>query len=175
MTSALELRHYSHGDLPEIRQTLLDVHADVHADQMSDDGFRQKFPWFVDHWGGHPEFSCVIAYDGNEVVGFAYGAPGTEGREWWREHLDPVPEKSRTFHFSELMVRERWRKTGTSERLHRALMDAREADLAALLVDVTHPKVQALYESWGYRKVGERQPFPDSPVFAVMLVGLPLP
>lgn len=75
MTSALELRHYSHGDLPEIRQTLLDVHADVHADQMSDDEFRQKFPWFVDHWGGHPEFSCVIAYDGDEVVGFAYGAP----------------------------------------------------------------------------------------------------
>lgn len=73
------------------------------------------------------------------------------------------------------MVRERWRKTGTSARLHRALMDATEADLAALLVDVTHPKVQALYESWGYRKVGERQPFPDSPVFALMLVGLPLP
>ncbi|MGW8557649.1 N-acetyltransferase family protein [Streptomyces tubercidicus] len=174
MTSALELRHYGHGDLPEIRQTLLDVHADVHADQISDDEFRQKFPWFVDHWGGHPEFSCVIAYDGEEVVGFAYGAPGTEGREWWREHLDAAPEKSRTFHFSELMVRERWRKTGTSERLHRALMNAKGADLAVLLVDVTHPKVQALYESWGYRKVGERQPFPDSPVFAVMLVDLPL-
>lgn len=174
MTSALELRHYSHGDLPEIRQTLLDVHDDVYKAEKKDE-FDQKFPWFVDHWGGHPEFSCVIAYDGTEVVGFAYGAPGTEGREWWREHLDPAPEKSRTFHFSELMVRERWRKTGTSERLHRALMDAREADLAALLVDVTHPKVQALYESWGYRKVGERQPFPDSPVFALMLVGLPLP
>ncbi len=34
--------------------------------------------------------------------------------------------------------------------------------------------VQALYESWGYRKVGERQPFPDSPVYAVMLADLPL-
>jgi len=175
MASALELRHYGHGDLPEIRQTLLDVHADVYADQMSDEEFRKKFPWFVDHWGGHPEFSCVIAYEGDEVVGFAYGAPGREGREWWREHLDPAPEKSRTFHFSELMVRERWRKTGASERLHRALMGAGGADLGALLVDVTHPRVQALYESWGYRKVGEDQPFPDSPVFAVMLVGLPLP
>ncbi|WP_414504686.1 GNAT family N-acetyltransferase [Streptomyces sp. NEAU-L66] len=174
MTSALKLRHYSHGDLPEIRQTLLDVHDDVYKEEMEEE-FNQRFPWFVDHWGGHPEFSCVIAYDGNEVVGFAYGAPGTEGREWWREHLDRAPEKSRTFHFSELMVRERWRKTGTSERLHRALMGTGDADLAALLVDVTHPRVQALYESWGYRKVGERQPFPDSPVFAVMLVGLPLP
>ncbi|AXK36536.1 N-acetyltransferase [Streptomyces armeniacus] len=174
MTSTLELRQYTHDDLSEIRQTLLDVHDDVYAAQM-DDEFNQKFPWFVDHWGGHPQFSCMIAYEGDKAVGFAYGAPGTEGREWWREHLDPAPEKTRTFHFSELMVRERWRKTGTAEKLHRALMAPRDEDLAALLVDVTHPRVQALYESWGYRKVGERHPFPDSPVFALMLVDLPLP
>ncbi|MCX2971729.1 MULTISPECIES: GNAT family N-acetyltransferase [Streptomyces] len=174
MTPALELRHYGHDDLPSIRQTLIDVHADVHADRIREDEFRQKFPWFVDHWGGHPGFSCVIAYDGDEVVGFAYGAPGAEGREWWRDHLAPAPEKSSTFHFSELMVREPWRKTGAADRLHRALMDARHDDLAALLVDVTHPKVQALYESWGYRKIGEDQPFPDSPVYAVMIASLPI-
>ena len=67
-----------------IRQTLIGVHAELHADRMADDDFRQKFPWFVDHWGGNPGFSCVIAYDGADVVGFAYGAPGAGGREWWR-------------------------------------------------------------------------------------------
>jgi GNAT superfamily N-acetyltransferase len=174
MTPALELRHYGHDDLSEIRQTLIDVHADVHAARMADDEFRQKFPWFVDHWGGNPGFSCVIGYEGDEAVGFAYGAPGAEGREWWREHLDPAPEKARTFHFSELMVRERWRKTGMSEQLHRALMDAQDQDLAVLLVDRTHPKVEDLYRSWGYRKVGEDQPFPDSPTYAVMVAELPL-
>ncbi|MEU2792182.1 GNAT family N-acetyltransferase [Streptomyces sp. NPDC007100] len=174
MTPTPELRFFTHDDLPEIRQTLVDVHADVHAARMADDEFRQKFPWFVDHWGGNPGFSCVIAYDGGEAMGFAYGAPGAPGREWWRGHLEPVPEKNRTFHFSELMVRERWRKTGAAERLHRALMGARSEDLAALLVDTTHPRVQALYGSWGYRKVGEDQPFPDSPVYAVMIAMLPL-
>jgi GNAT superfamily N-acetyltransferase len=171
---ALELRHYGHDDLPEIRQTLIDVQRDVYADVIEDDEFRQKFPWFVDHWGGNPGFSCVIAYNGDEPVGFAYGAPGAKGREWWRGHLDPAPEKSRTFHFSELQVRAPWRGNGVSERLHRALMGAQDDDLAVLLVDVTRPKVQALYESWGYRKVGEDQPFPDSPVYAVMLAELPL-
>ncbi|GGL85754.1 hypothetical protein GCM10010095_83220 [Streptomyces anthocyanicus] len=29
--------------------------------------------------------------------------------------------------------------------------------------------VQAVYEAWGYRKIGDQQPFPDSPVFSVML------
>ncbi|MGW4887452.1 N-acetyltransferase family protein [Streptomyces murinus] len=173
-TPALELRHYGHDDLPEIRQTLIDVQRDVYADVIEDDEFHQKFPWFVDHWGGNPSFSCVIAYEGDEPVGFAYGAPGAEGREWWRERLNPAPEKSRTFHFSELQVRPPWRGKGVSERLHRGLMDAQDDDLAVLLVDVTHPKVQALYESWGYRKIGEDQPFPDSPVYAVMLVDLPL-
>jgi hypothetical protein len=63
---------------------------------------------------------------------------------------------------------------GAAERLSRALLDSRDEDLAVLLVDTEHPRVQALYESWGFSKVGERQPFPDSPVYAVMLTELPL-
>ncbi len=39
-----ELRHFSHDDLPDIRQTLIDVHADVHAARMADDEFRRRFP-----------------------------------------------------------------------------------------------------------------------------------
>ncbi|MFI0943604.1 GNAT family N-acetyltransferase [Streptomyces sp. NPDC021020] len=169
---ALDLRHYTHDDLARIRQTILDVHAAAYAGDMTE--FDERFPWFVDHWGGNPGFACVIAYDGDEPVGFAYGAPGTPGREWWRGHLDPAPEKHRTFSYSELAVVPRWRKKGVAELLSRALMDGRDEDLAVLLVDVQHPRVQALYESWGYRKVGERQPFPDSPVYAVMIVELPL-
>jgi ribosomal protein S18 acetylase RimI-like enzyme len=170
--AALDLRNYTHDDLAGIRQTILDIHADAYAGDMTE--FDERFPWFVDHWGGHPDFSCVIAYSGDEPVGFAYGAPANPHREWWREHLDPAPEKDRTFSFSELAVRKKYRKAGAAERLSRALMDGRDEDLAVLLVDVEHPRVQALYESWGYRKVGERQPFPDSPVYAVMLTELPL-
>lgn len=61
------------------------------------------------------------------------------------------------------MVRPAWRKTGTAAALHRALLADRPEHLAAFLVDPDHPKVQALYESWGYRPIGTRQPFPDSP------------
>ncbi|MFJ8935340.1 GNAT family N-acetyltransferase [Streptomyces sp. NPDC102365] len=168
----VDVRRFGHGDLSQIRQVLLDVHADAYAD--STDEFDERFPWFVDHWGGNPDFACVIGYDGDEPVGFAYGAPAEEGREWWREHVEEPPEKSRTFSLSELMVRPRWRKTGTSVVLHRALLAGRDEDLSVLLVDTDTPRVQALYESWGYRKVGQRQPFPDSPMFAVMLTELPL-
>ncbi|MFI0820497.1 GNAT family N-acetyltransferase [Streptomyces sp. NPDC021098] len=163
----LDVRHFTHTDVPEIRQTLIDLHADAQGEAMEDE-FNQRFPWFVDHWGGRPGFSCVIAYDGDKAVGFAYGAPGSPGREWWREHVDPAPEKDRTFSYSELAVSPGWRKQGVAERLTRALMEGRDEDLVVLLVDREHPRVQALYESWGFRKVGEDQPFPDSPVFAVI-------
>ncbi len=168
MTATIELRRYTHDDLDEIRDVLLEVHADAYAAQM-DDPFNQRFPWFVNHWGENPGFSCVVGYDGSEPVGFAYGAPAADGREWWREHLIPAPFDPSTFAVSELMVRVKWRKHGLSEQLHEALLNARNEALAVLLVDTAHPKVQALYESWKYRKVGERQPFPDSPRFAVMV------
>lgn len=160
--SEYRLNRFVHADLAQIRQTLLDVHDDAYAAEM-DDEFHQRFAWFVDHWGGHPGFVCVIAYDGDEPAGFSYGAPSNPGREWWRDYLDPAPNPSTTFAVSELMVIPKWRKTGIAQRLHEALLADRDEALAVLLVDNTHPRVQALYESWHYRKVGERQPFPDSP------------
>ncbi|MEU6621887.1 GNAT family N-acetyltransferase [Streptomyces litmocidini] len=169
--TAVDLRRFTHEDLPAIRQTLLDVHADAYADEM-DNEFVQKFPWFVDYWGSSPRFSCVIGFEGGEPVGFAYGAPATPGREWWREHLAEAPADDSTFSVSELMVRPRWRKTGVAEQLHTALLEGRPEALAVLLVDPGHPKVQSLYEAWGYRRVGSRQPFADSPKFAVMLRAL---
>ncbi|GAA2364631.1 hypothetical protein GCM10010246_66140 [Streptomyces cuspidosporus] len=169
MTAAhVVLRHYTHDDLGAIRQVLLDVHADAYADRM-DEPFVQRFPWFVDHWGGKPGFSCVIGYDGDEPVGFTYGAPADPGREWWRGYLQPVPAETATFSLSELMVRPKWRKTGVSQRLHQTLVASRPETFAVLTVDTKRPKIQALYESWGYRKIGEQQPFPDSPLYAVML------
>ncbi|MDX3746672.1 GNAT family N-acetyltransferase [Streptomyces sp. AK08-02] len=170
----LVVRRFTHADLPKIRQTLIDVHADAYAD-ATDDEFNQRFPWFVDHWGNNSAFDCVIAYDGDEGVAFGYGAPANPYREWWREHLKPAPKEDRTFSFSELAVRTNYRKTGVSELVTGALLEERDEDLVVLLVDTEHPRVQAMYESWGLRKVGERQPFPDSPVYAVMLAELPLP
>lgn len=59
-----------------------------------------------------------------------------------------------------------------ADLLHGALLKERDEDLAVLLVDVSHPKVQGLYETWGYMKAGEQRPFADSPLYAVMVKSL---
>ncbi|MFE6685127.1 GNAT family N-acetyltransferase [Streptomyces sp. NPDC057743] len=175
---SIDLRHFTTttddvDGIDRIRAMLLDVHDDCYAEQL-DDPFhtRERFGWFVNTWSARPGFACVVGYDGGEPVGFAYGAPAVEGHEWWRGFLDPAPTDPWTFALSELMVRPKWRKTGTAQRLHEALLAERPEALAALLVDANHPKVEALYASWGYRKAGNQQPFPDSPNFTVMLRAL---
>ncbi|MGX2994894.1 GNAT family N-acetyltransferase [Streptomyces sp. JNUCC 64] len=170
MTGLIDLRHYIRGSLPDgFKQMLIDVHADAYADAM-DDEFNQRFPWFVDHWSEMEGFTCIVAYDGDEPTGFAYGAPLPAGREWWRSTaFVPNNGYTVTYAVSEVMVRPRWRKQGIAERLHETLLSGRSEHLSVLLVDVAHPDVQGLYESWGYRKTGEQRPFADSPVYAVMV------
>lgn len=152
----------------EVKRVLIDLHALAFGDEMQNP-FHQRFPWFVDHWGSRPGFACVIGYEGQVPVGFAYGAPATTGKEWWAEHWTPEGEDASTFSISELAVGPRWRKTGEGQRLLEQLLDNRPEAIAVLLVDSTHPKVIAKYGEWGYFSVGDQQPFPDSPLYAVMV------
>ncbi|CAM5410743.1 hypothetical protein STANM309S_01225 [Streptomyces tanashiensis] len=59
----------------------------------------------IDHWSCLPGFDCVIAYDGDEPAGYAYGAPAVHEREGWTEYLSPAPDATDTFNLAELMVR----------------------------------------------------------------------
>ncbi|MGX5391699.1 hypothetical protein ACWLMY_07455 [Streptomyces anulatus] len=46
---------------------------------------------------------------------------------------------------------------------------------ATLLVDQNHPKVHALYRSWGWTTLGDLRPrLPGAPLFRAMLLGLPV-
>ncbi|MBB1245824.1 GNAT family N-acetyltransferase [Streptomyces durbertensis] len=173
----MELRMYTREDAAGVREMLLDMHESVHDGGSDRFRARERFAWFVDRWSGKESWSCVIGFDEGEPAGFAYGAAFGRGG-WWKGSERPasIPPMESVFALSELLVVEKWRKTGLSDALHEALVDSRGDDVATLLVDVTHPKVLALYESWGYTKVDEQKPFEDSPVFAVMvkrLVGLP--
>jgi len=180
--TALAIRHYDHRQAAEIRQQLLDVYAEVYAEAARTDPFAtvDRFAQGLDGWSRRPGWTCVVGYDQDQPVGYAYGAPLPPGAPWWGGLLTTVPADvieetgTRTYALSELMVRLPWRKTGTARKLHDALLAGRPEDRATLLVDQEHPKVHALYESWGWRTLGDLRPrIPDAPLFHAMLLDLP--
>ncbi|WP_125262301.1 GNAT family N-acetyltransferase [Streptomyces alboflavus] len=165
----MDLKTYTHQDAAAIRGMLLDMQDAVYDGEADRFRARERFAQFVDMWSSKEGWSCVIGFDEGEPTGFAYGAPFGAGG-WWKGSARPTsvaPEAS-VFALSELKVLKKWRKTGASEELHRALVLTRDEGVATLLVDVTHPKVVSLYERWGYVKVGEQKPYEDSPTFAIM-------
>jgi GNAT superfamily N-acetyltransferase len=89
--------------------------------------------------------------------------------------LDPLPEDfteetgERTLALFEIMVRAPWRGTGVAHRIHEELLSERREERVTLLVDPTHAGVKRLYESWGYVRIGDQKPFPDSPLYATMV------
>ncbi|MER8268067.1 GNAT family N-acetyltransferase [Streptomyces griseus] len=182
MTTPIAIRHYTATHAPALRPLLLDVHTEVYADAARTDPFASpdRFAEGLDHWTARPGWTCTIGYDGDQPVGYAYGAPLPPRSRWWSGLLTDVPGDvttetgTRTYALSELMVREPWRKTGTARQLHNTLLDARNEERAALLVDQNHPKVHALYQSWGWTTLGDLRPnLSDAPVFHAMLLVLP--
>jgi GNAT superfamily N-acetyltransferase len=89
--------------------------------------------------------------------------------------LDPLPAADiaetgqRTLALFEMMIRRPWRGTGLAERIHEALLEGQAEERVPLLVEKTRPRVQELYESCGYRNIGDQQPFCDAPIYATML------
>lgn len=182
MTSTgIEIRQYDTEQAEKIRPVLLDVYAEVYADRADDPFFTpDRFAEGLDGWSSRPGWSCVVGWDAGQPVGYAYGAPLPADARWWGGLLTEVPAVdivetgTRTYALSELMVRARWRKTGISRALHDALLGARPEQRATLLVEREHPKVRALYESWGWQWFGGLRPrIPDAPLLDAMLLPLP--
>ncbi|WP_050780101.1 GNAT family N-acetyltransferase [Streptomyces sp. C] len=164
----MDLKWYTHTDAPDVRSLLLDLHDEVYAHDPDPFHSRERFSYFVDLWSAREDWTCVSGWENNSPVGYAYGSKFKPGG-WWKGADRPKGVRGRIFALSELMVTPQWQGTGRAQRIHDALLQSMDVDFATLLVDSTHAKVQALYESWGYEKRDEAKPSDDSPVYAVMV------
>ncbi|WP_369384128.1 GNAT family N-acetyltransferase [Streptomyces sp. cg36] len=181
---SLDIRHYDHHQAAGLRPLLIDLYAEIYQQAAETDPFAtvDRFAQGLDGWSSRPGWTCTVGYDhayDMQPVGYAYGAPLPENARWWGGLLTPVDpavtEESgqRTYALSELMVRPPWRKTGAARQLHDALLTHRPEERATLLVDQNHPKVRALYESWGWTVLGDLRPrIENAPLFHAMLLPL---
>ncbi|MFH8729706.1 GNAT family N-acetyltransferase [Streptomyces termitum] len=174
-----EIRHYTAERLPEIRQHLLDIHAEVrHRDFGLTGPFYdvERFDERLSTYAARSGWSAVFATEDGEPVGFAFGCPLPAETRWWSSMITELPDGYtdedgvRTVALNEIVVRKPWRGRGIAWQIHEEWLSRRTESRVTLLVNPANGDgaVQAVYEAWGYRTIGRQQPFPDSPVFACM-------
>ncbi|GGZ95015.1 hypothetical protein GCM10010371_63620 [Streptomyces subrutilus] len=176
----VEIKQASADQLPLIRQEILDIHVEVrHHDFGLNTEFnsRARFDERLTAYSARPGWSAVMGYDDGEPVGFCFGVPLGPDTAWWSSMTTPLPEGytvedgTRTVALNEIVVRKPWRGSGVAWQLHEAWLAHRHEQRVTLLVnpEAGNGSVQAVYEAWGYSRIGEQQPFPDSPVYASMI------
>lgn len=156
----LTISFYTSERLAEIRGTILDVYSDVYADDIATNPFfsTERFEERLESHVAAGSWGCVIAEVDHETAGFTYGFTARDD--------------ATTFKLCENMLRAKWRKRGVSRVMHDELMSHRREERAELLVRRERPRLRAMYESWGYQHGGEKLPFPDSPLYDVMVLDL---
>lgn len=170
----------SASHLPLIKQEILDIHVEVrHRDFGVTGDFHsaERFAERLEMYASRPGWSAVVAHEDGEPVGFCFGHPLPAGTRWWSSMTTPIqPEVTRedgkrTVALNEIVVRRPWRGSGTAWQIHETWLMARPEERVTLLVnpEAGNGALQANYEAWGYRKIGEQKPFADSPLYAVMM------
>ncbi|RGD63297.1 GNAT family N-acetyltransferase [Kitasatospora xanthocidica] len=171
------------GEAVELEGQLKEVFAEAFAEPPYGEGpsdVERAFRRFRSQ-ARRRGFRAAIAFDGDSVVGMAYGYPLSAHTGWWDTLVDPVPgdlrveDGRRTFGLFELAVRPRWRRQGIATRMHRVLIDG--IDNARVMLN-TRPEAtaaQASYRAWGYMRVGSAIPWEGAARHDVMLLDLARP
>ncbi|SOE13657.1 Acetyltransferase (GNAT) family protein [Streptomyces sp. 2323.1] len=176
----VDVKHYVAADLPEIRQQILDIHVEVrHRDFGLMGPFYEvgRFDERLSAYSSRPGWTAVVGFEEGRPVGFCFGTSLGANTQWWDDMTSPLPKEmttedsTRTVTLNEIVVRKPWRGRSIAWQLHEAWLAHRSEERVTLLVNPANGDgvVQAVYEAWGYRGVGQQRPFPDSPVYAVML------
>ena len=170
----VELRHYT--DIHDAWQAIIDVYAEVRAPVLHQPHYSvTRFGERLARHGAEPGWEAVVAWDAGEAAAFIYAnaLAGPDDRWWLRMNELPQPEVANvsTVAVKELMVRQRWRKTGLSAQLHDSLLSDRPEQQSTLMVnpEAGDGKVMAIYTGWDYQPVSRVQPSPDSPPLVAMI------
>jgi GNAT superfamily N-acetyltransferase len=175
MTSAPAIELRTFAELDTVRGDLLDVYAEVRAPLLHLANYAvSSFGERLDRHAAEPGFQAVLAYEGQNPVGYVYGNRIEDGDRYW-QRTHPVPSEKYTAQaavaLKEIGVRTAWRGTGVARRIHDAFLADRSERYVTLMVNQAagDGKVHALYRSWGYEDLGYSQPSPASPHLTVMI------
>ncbi|MFG2312928.1 N-acetyltransferase [Streptomyces sp. NPDC048566] len=171
------------SDVEPVADLIVDIHVEVRGEfGLMDDPFYapDRYCERLEGYAARPGWEAVVAYAGDEPIGYVFAVPLDADTKWWSSEKEPLPAEYtaedgvRTLALNEILVRKQWRGSrgkGAAQALHEALLSERQEKRVTLLVNPLRSggRLKAVYELWGYKQVGCQQPFADSPVFASMM------
>ncbi len=182
--SGLGFRRYDAKAARRVRTTVEAIYKASYTEAIASgdpfdsvDAFMGRF----DSYTSNTDLDMVIAYTDGEAIGQTWGWPLAPGTKAWQNVSPPLPEHftaetgHRTFVLSEIMVRQAYTGRHIARALHDRLLSARTEQRARLLVEPDNVRAYCAYLKWGWRKVGQRRPpWPDAPLFDVLVLPLPV-
>jgi ribosomal protein S18 acetylase RimI-like enzyme len=150
-------------DAAALMDQLCEVYADAYGEVPGEDT-NVKTDAFRDRATGAlsgRNYELVTARAGDEMVGFVFGYSLRQERDWFAG-LDPVPEEGftderggeRTVVLAEIEVRKAWQGKGIGRGLHDMFLGGRREERATLTANPIATATHALYQGWGWQRVG---------------------
>jgi GNAT superfamily N-acetyltransferase len=179
------LAHHGSAEAADLLDELCEAYADAYGAVPGEDT-REKSNAFRDRALGALQaanYSLVTARVGGQVIGFVFGYSLRPERGWW-DGLEPEPPEgfttetgSRTVILSEIEVRRAWQAHGIGRQLHDAFLSGRSEERATLASNPKAADTHALYERWGWQKMGTVPGKPGSyyPKYVRFVRPLPMP
>jgi ribosomal protein S18 acetylase RimI-like enzyme len=169
----------------DLLDELCEVYADAYGQVQGEDtkvktsAFRDRAASALDA----NNYELVVARAGEEAVGFVFGYSLRQDRDWFAG-LKPVPAESdfadergggRTVVLAEIEVRKAWQGRGIGHRLHDEFLRGRAEERATLSANPTATATHALYEGWGWQRMGNKPGRPGAYYAEYAVFVMPLP
>ncbi|WP_217164647.1 GNAT family N-acetyltransferase [Streptomyces sp. AC512_CC834] len=180
MTSEATYTRHDGQEAAAALDSFIPAYGEIYVEPPYREGPRDVAE-FIEHYAvqvRRPGMRLVLAHDGDEVVGFAYGYYLAADTRWWQNIQGvALPEAvtwedgRRTLVVIELAVRKAWRRRGIAAALHTRLLDDAHAQRVTLTVrpEPEAAAAQEAYAAWGYRKIGVSRPWDDAPLYDCMV------
>ncbi|WP_454195991.1 GNAT family N-acetyltransferase [Nocardia sp. Marseille-Q1738] len=173
--SPVELVRYDAAGTLALADELKTVYLASHREQQGNPWYSPAKFWerLEGMYAPIAGFELVAGWIDGRMIGYAFGTPYGRPEAVWHKalrvypELQPVSTGAPVYIFREFAVHPDRQGQGFARIIHDALLSERPEPLAYLLVRVGNP-ARAAYESWGWRVIGQDQPFIDSPVMDEM-------
>lgn len=173
--TALKVVRYNSSETLRHADEIKAVYLAAHQSQQGNPWYSPTKFWerLEELYAPIPGFELVAGWYDGRIAGYAFGTPYFRPAQVRAEAAQVFPEiaaeavDAPVYIFREFSVHPDHQRRGYGRVIHDAVLAERPERLAYLLVRVENP-AKALYESWGWRVIGQARPFADWPVMDEM-------